>query len=81
MDPDAALQELLDAVRVRDWDRIDELADGLLGWMERRGFPPMTLGPKEMGREWHRTVATFVCHAAKSKANDARKRRTRRNQS
>lgn len=78
MDPDAALKELLDAVQARDWDRVDELAQGLLSWMEKRGFPPSTLGPKELGRSWHRTIATFVCYAAQSKVRDARKRRARK---
>ena len=78
MDPDATLRDLLDALHVRDWDRIDELAGALLEWMEKRGFPPTTLGAKELGREWHRTVATFVCYAAQTKVRDARKRRSRK---
>jgi hypothetical protein len=78
MDPDAALKDLLDAVCSRDWDRTEELADGLLTWMEKRGFPPLTLGPKELGRDWHRSVATFVCYAAQSKVQDARKRRKKK---
>ena len=78
MDPDAAMKNLLDAVHVRDWDCVDELAEGLLSWMEKRGFPPTTLGPKELGRNWHRTIATFVCYAAQSKVRDARKRRSRK---
>ena len=78
MDPDAAMKDLLDAVHVRNWDRVDELAEGLLSWMEKRGFPPTTLGPKELGRAWHRALATFVCYAAQTKAQDARKRRKRK---
>jgi hypothetical protein len=77
MDPDAALAELLAAVGERDWDRIDELADGLLHWLQHRGFPPTTVGPKALGKEWHAAVATFVCHVAKSKVRDARRRRNR----
>ena len=78
MDPDAALKELLDAVLVRDWDRTDELAEGLLQWMEKRGFPPTTSGPKELGPVWHRSVATFICSAAKAKVRDARKRQKKK---
>lgn len=78
MDPEATLAELTDALRLREWDRIEELADALLGWMERSGFPPTTVGTKELGVQWHRAVATFVCHAAKSKVKDARKRRARK---
>lgn len=79
MDPDVALKELLAAVGDRNWDRIDELADGLLQWLQRRGFPPTTVGPKTLGRAWHRTVATFVCHVAKSKVRDVRRRHKRDN--
>lgn len=78
MDPDAALKELLEAVQSRAWDRVEELADGLLSWMEKRGFPPITVGPKELGRQWHTTIATFVCYAAQAKVRDARKRRSRK---
>lgn len=78
MDPHATLNELLAALGERDWDRIEELADALLRWMECRGFPPTTLGPESLGKEWHRAVATFVCYAAKSKVRDARKRRRKR---
>ncbi|MBC7820048.1 MAG: hypothetical protein IAG10_24460 [Planctomycetaceae bacterium] len=78
MDPDTALAELLDALGQRDWNRVEECSSGLLDWMERSGFPPVTIGPKTLGVQWHRTVATFVCHAAQSKVNDARKRRQRK---
>lgn len=78
MDPDAALTDLITAVGARDWDRVDELTEGLLQWMEKRGFPPMTLGPKSLGKNWHRTIATFVCHLAKSNVRDARKRLDRK---
>ena len=78
MDPDAALKDLLDAVQSHAWDRVEELAAGLLSWMEKRGFPPTTMGPKELGRNWHRAVATFVCYAAQTKVRDARKRRSRK---
>ncbi len=78
MDPDATLRDLLHALNSRDWDRVDELQDALLTWMERRGFPPMTIGHKDLGLEWHRAVATFICHAAASKVKDARQRRSRK---
>jgi hypothetical protein len=78
MDPDATLRDLVSAVGDRNWDRVAELQEALLAWMERRGFPPLTIGPKKLGRAWHRAVATFVCHAAASKVQDARKRQTRR---
>jgi hypothetical protein len=78
MDPDAALKELLEAISSRDWDCVDELAAGLLSWMEKRGFPPTTVGAPELGPQWHRTIATFVCYAAQGKVKAARKRRDRK---
>ena len=78
MDPNATLRDLLDALLTRNWDRVQELSEALLTWMEKRGFPPMTIGPPELGNQWHRTIATFVCYATQAKVRDARKRRTRR---
>ena len=68
MDPDATLAELLDAMAVHDWDRVSEVAQNLLRWLNRGGFPPATLGPKSLGDQWHRLVAILVCSAADSKA-------------
>lgn len=78
MDPQAALDELLEAVEAREWDRVDELANGLLQWLTNQGFPPRTIGPETLGRDWHRTVAEFVCYMAQARVRDARKRRERR---
>jgi hypothetical protein len=78
MDPQATLNDLLSAIGERDWDRVRELSDALLTWMERGGFPPDTVGARSLGVQWHRAVATFVCHAATSRANDAMKRRMRK---
>lgn len=75
MDPQTAFNDLLDAVGARDDDRIEELADALLRWMEHGGFPPLTVGPESLGRSWHRAMAAFVCHAAQSKVRNARKQR------
>jgi aspartate aminotransferase-like enzyme len=75
MDPDVTLRELLEAVQARAWDRVDELAEALLQWVEKRGFPPSTIGSPQLGVKWHRTVTTMVCHLAVSKARDARQRR------
>jgi hypothetical protein len=78
MDPQATLNELLEAVADRDWDRVDELADSLHGWLQKGGFPPPTLGPENLSRGWHRAVAAFLCRLAKAKARTARERRNRR---
>ena len=78
MDPEAAFAELLDAVGHREWNRVDECSRELLDWMERGGFPPVTVGNGTLGVEWHRAVATFVCYLAQSKVRDARKCRERK---
>ena len=75
MDPEATLRDLLAAVGDRDWDQVDELSEALLTWLQKRGFPPQTVGPPELGRGWHRAMAEFICYLAKSRARDARKRR------
>lgn len=77
MDPQATLNDLLDAVADRDWDRVRELSDALLTWMERGGFPPEAVGPSKLRKRWHRTIATFIFHAATSRANGVAKRRQR----
>lgn len=79
MDPNATLRDLLEALKDRDWDLVQELSEALLTWMGNGGFPPVTIGPKKLGNEWHRTFATFACHAALGKVKAARKRRARRN--
>lgn len=78
MDPEAALAELVQSVQCRDWDRVEEVANGLLSCLEHRGFPPITIGPRELGDEWHRSIAIFACHLATSKVRDIRRRRQRR---
>lgn len=78
MDPNATLREILEALAQRDWDRVQELSEALLTWMEKRGFPPTTMGAPELGPQWHRTIATFVCYAAQGKVKAARRRRERK---
>jgi len=75
MDPQTTLIDLFDAIERRDWERVRELSDALLGWMERGGFPPEVAGPGTLGKRWHQTMATFVCHAAVARANEAARRR------
>jgi len=81
MDPQATLNDLLEAVANREWDRVDELSDALFAWLQNRGFPPQTPGPENLPRGWHRAVATFICHLAKSESKTARTRRSRRRDS
>ncbi len=77
MDPQATWQELLEARLNRDWKRTGELADALLEWLQRRGFPPHTIGEPKIGSRWHHAVANFVCHLALADVKQARKRTKR----
>lgn len=77
MDPDATLCELLAATVKRDWNQVDELSEALLTWLQKGGSPPRTLGPGELGRGWHRAIAELTCYVAKSRAQDARRRKKR----
>ena len=43
MDPQATWTELLEAREHGAWDRAEELANPLLDWMDRKGFPPPRL--------------------------------------
>lgn len=40
MDPVAAWRDLINALVQLDWERASELAQALLDWMRRGGFPP-----------------------------------------
>lgn len=78
MDPQATWEELLKARQERDWDRAEELAENLLEWMKKRGFPPTTVGEATIGRTWHHAVAQFVCFMTLNDVKAARKRLTRK---
>ncbi len=81
MDPQQTLHDMLDEIVARDWERVVGLSDALLTWIETGGFPPEVVGPSKLGKRWHRTIATFICHAAASRADDALKRRRQRDDS
>lgn len=77
MDPQATWQELLEARQNCDWDQVEELANALLDWMQRRGCPPHTIGDSKLGPRWHHAVAYFVCHLVLADVKQARKRTKR----
>ena len=47
---------------------VEELAEGLLEWLHRGGFPPQPVSKREMGDEWNRAVAVSACRLALSAA-------------
>ena len=56
----------------------EELANALLEWLQRRGFPPQTIGDPKLGTRWHHAVTHFVCHLVLADVRQARKRAERR---
>lgn len=70
MDPDAALRELLDAVMANDAELVEVLVQALQHWLDRGGFPPQTLGPQELGADWHRTITICVCNLATGRSQN-----------
>ena len=77
MDPQAAWNEMLEAVAQRDWDQALDRAEGLLGWMRKGGMPPQT-AHITMRRQWNRTMAEFGCLMALQFVRKARQREQRR---
>lgn len=77
MDPQAAWNEMLDALVQRDWDQAFERAEALLEWMRKGGFPPQTAAVT-MRIQWNRTMAEFGCLMALQLVKKAQKRRERK---
>lgn len=71
MDPQATLNDLLDALEQSDWDAVRELSQTLLAWIANEGFPPVIIGSKSLGTEWHRPITVSVCRVALARANAA----------
>ncbi|MCH7724968.1 MAG: hypothetical protein IH991_00600 [Planctomycetes bacterium] len=61
MDPDANWQLLLEAITEQDWERTSELAQAVLVWLDRGGFPPQSVLRVNLGKEWDTAVTRFAC--------------------
>lgn len=77
MDPQAAWNEMLEAIQKRDWNRAHDCAEGLLEWMRRGGMPPQTT-VVAMRRQWNRTMAELGCLMALQHVEKSQRRRERR---
>lgn len=64
MDPQAAWDQLLAAYAEHDWQQVDELATGLMEWLDRGGFPPLTSPSHPWDDAWNRAVSRFACEFA-----------------
>ncbi|TWU62568.1 hypothetical protein V7x_43030 [Crateriforma conspicua] len=69
MDPQTTWNSLLDAWLYRHWLDVSELAESLLGWLSKKGFPPNTMGTQQLGPERNRAVAIAACQYAAAQAN------------
>ena len=70
MDPQTAWDELLEALRERDWDRVQDLASGLLTWLSSNGFPPRAVTGTDLGPDWDRELALTGCRFALALARE-----------
>lgn len=78
MDPHRTWADMLDALKRKEWDDAKELADALYEWLRKGGFPPTTVGDESLGKQWHKTIASFTCLAIANKVEDVRKQRRKR---
>lgn len=70
MDPQESYKRLLRAWMNRDWSDLAELAQAMLDWLDKGGFPPEPYYPLEMGREWNTLVVRATCQFALSRAEN-----------
>jgi len=67
MDPQASWDQLLEAYAEGDWDRVQDLAEGLLHWLRRGGFPPQATTGSDLGQDWDREITLSACRFALAK--------------
>ena len=70
MDPQATWNRLLEEWANRNWLDVAELAEALLEWLSKDGFPPDTMTSRGLGADWHRMLALTMCRFALERAND-----------
>jgi hypothetical protein len=64
MDPQAAWNQLQEAYRIRDCEAVRELAQSLLDWLDRGGFPPVTSEAEPQDTARQRAIVTRFCRSA-----------------
>ena len=69
MDPQATWSALLEEWKLGNWPIVAELAESLLIWLYKDGFPPDTMPGVPMGKDWNRIAAKslseFSLHRAR----------------
>ena len=74
MDPQAAWNEMLEAIFNRDWEIALERSGALLEWMGKGGFPPQTTRVV-MRSQWNQAMAKFGCLMTQQLVKEAQKRK------
>jgi hypothetical protein len=64
MDPQTAWNELRTATRAGDWEAARELAQDLLDWLDRGGFPPLVRAGASADPARRRAVVRRYCRSA-----------------
>jgi len=70
MDPQVTWDDLLSAYADGDWNHVEELAEALLDWLQRGGFPPRAVTGSHMGQDWDRVIALAGCRFAVRQARN-----------
>ena len=60
MDPQAAWNEMLEAVATNDFNEAELRAEALLDWLSRGGFAPQTVS-RVLPAEWDRLICRYLC--------------------
>ncbi|MCA9026795.1 MAG: hypothetical protein KDA86_16430 [Planctomycetaceae bacterium] len=60
MDPQVTWEVLLESIADCNYAEAREMAETLLSWLDRGGFPPQTL-PRVLSNDQDRTICLFVC--------------------
>lgn len=64
MDPQTTWSALLHAWSVGDWEQVEDLAEALLTWFERNGFPPKLHRQVALGAEFNLVVTKAAAEFA-----------------
>lgn len=70
MDPQATWDQLQEAYRLRDWAVARELAQSLLDWLARGGFPPVISEPDRHNVARLRATAIRFCKSVLQHRDD-----------
>ena len=70
MDPQVTWSALLHAWSVGDWEQAEDLAEALLTWLDRNGFPPKLYRQVSLGAEFNLIVVRAAAEFALKRARE-----------